>query len=992
MGRVEQLQPLKGTPGEKGEPGDPGISGADGNDGLDGRDGKDGIDGKDGRDGIDGADGRDGKDGNVIVGPAGNDGSPDTPLQIADKINTLEGAVDFKVLFNVPTLEDTIKQLKGKLDISDIKNWNQPAKGRLDQRWHGAGDTVTAGANISITQNSNGQKVISATLPVLAGVTSLNGLTGAVNLVAGSNISISPSGQNLTITASGGVATITSPNSTLTIGGTTAVTADINLFHANTWLAAQGINVNSATAFKVEQTGVYNNILVVDTATPGVGIGTTPDSNTFFNVLGITPASTSAFSTGFSAQNINLISGNGGGSTNVGANTQGGTGGSVGITAGNGAAGSNGTNSNTGGYGGQFSFSSGNGANASAAGTVQAIAGNSGDYTFFMGGPGAATSTGSGSTQGGSSGSFSLFGSDAGTGSGSTGTNTGGIGTAFSIIGGGGGNATGGTTASAGGAGPFVIGTTLVGSHTGGVASGASGTNTGGGGLTVSILTSRGGQATASGGTVGIGGPGGSFLITTASGGNSTNASSTNNGGRGGNFTWITGAGATATGTGATNTGGNGGTFTLTFGNGGAASGTTATAISGNGGGWTWTAGNGGAVSTGTNRTQGNGGSGRWDAGIAGGGTIAGTGTAGTNGGFVFNINGTNHAVVTGAYSIYSAGVLRYQINATGQAWFGSTPVAQQTGDMAVALTNYGLVTSPTLAATYLRGIIDGTASLLVDNSVVTSLDWNNRTANDPISTVLIGWKNDGIQTASGLYFDGSGNPVFGNPIYDTAFVKALDLNNRVGYDNGGNKVFSFQSGGFFNLPNVTVKRAVVTDASSNLIAAAATSTEVDFLSGLSGLPKSLFDHVADANNGTTVETDLYSDAIAAGQLATDGDKLIAQYQVVCTGAALASQDMRIYFAGTKIYDSGALSIGAVTDNFTFNVMIIRESSSVVRCNVFVSTDFATLFPYSAYTRITGLTLSGTNVLKITGQAAGAGGASNQITAKDGYVQFTPHA
>lgn len=141
-------------------------------------------------------------------------------------------------------------------------------------------------------------------------------------------------------------------------------------------------------------------------------------------------------------------------------------------------------------------------------------------------------------------------------------------------------------------------------------------------------------------------------------------------------------------------------------------------------------------------------------------------------------------------------------------------------------------------------------------------------------------------------------------------------------------------------------------------------------------------DHYTDVNNSTTTETDLYSDTIAANALNSNGDKLATTYQVQCTGAALASQDMRIYFGGTKIYDSGALSIGAITSNFTFEVLVVRVSASVARCSVAVSSDFATLFPYSAYTEVTGLTLANSQILKITGQASGASGASNQITAK----------
>lgn len=149
-----------------------------------------------------------------------------------------------------------------------------------------------------------------------------------------------------------------------------------------------------------------------------------------------------------------------------------------------------------------------------------------------------------------------------------------------------------------------------------------------------------------------------------------------------------------------------------------------------------------------------------------------------------------------------------------------------------------------------------------------------------------------------------------------------------------------------------------------------------------------IFDHFADANNSGTSETDLYTDTLSASTLGTNGDKVVATYQGIFTGAAAATQQLRVYFGGTQIYDSGALSIGAATNNWTVNVVVIRESSSVVRCAVYINSDFATLFPYSTYTRITGLTLSNTQILKITGTAAGAGGASNQITAKLGYLSW----
>lgn len=149
-----------------------------------------------------------------------------------------------------------------------------------------------------------------------------------------------------------------------------------------------------------------------------------------------------------------------------------------------------------------------------------------------------------------------------------------------------------------------------------------------------------------------------------------------------------------------------------------------------------------------------------------------------------------------------------------------------------------------------------------------------------------------------------------------------------------------------------------------------------------------IFDFFADVNNSGTAETDLYTSTLAASTLNADGGKVTATYQGIFTGAAAATQQLKVYFGGTVIYDSGALSIGVATNNWTVNVACIRVNSSTVRCAVWVNSDFATLFPYSKYVEVTGLTLTNTQILKITGTAAGAGGASNQITAKLGYVEW----
>lgn len=152
-----------------------------------------------------------------------------------------------------------------------------------------------------------------------------------------------------------------------------------------------------------------------------------------------------------------------------------------------------------------------------------------------------------------------------------------------------------------------------------------------------------------------------------------------------------------------------------------------------------------------------------------------------------------------------------------------------------------------------------------------------------------------------------------------------------------------------------------------------------------------LFDHHADVGNATTVETDLYSDTLAAGQLGTNDDKIEAEYAGVFVSSGTATRQLKIYFDGQSIFDSGALTL-SLSSAWTIYLTIIRVSATVIRAMVSMTTQGAALAAYTAYTEVTGRTLSGTNILKLTGTAAGVGAASNDILSKMGYVTFRPAA
>ena len=205
--KVEEVSKQEGPKGERGEKGDQGDSGYTPVKGVDYFDGRDGIDGKDGKDGV-GVSGKDGVD-----GLPGKNGSPDTPEQIVGKLNTLEEAVDYKVLKNTPTVRDIILEIKKlpeneRLDISDIRNWNQPGKGKQDLRWHGSGLTFGSSPMVQYAV------VIGGTNNQLAQVSGL-GTSGQV--LTSNGTGSSPTWQDVV----GGVTDVTATSPITSSGGAT---------------------------------------------------------------------------------------------------------------------------------------------------------------------------------------------------------------------------------------------------------------------------------------------------------------------------------------------------------------------------------------------------------------------------------------------------------------------------------------------------------------------------------------------------------------------------------------------------------------------------------------------------------------------------------------------------------------------------------------------------------------------------------------------------
>jgi len=155
------------------------------------------------------------------------------------------------------------------------------------------------------------------------------------------------------------------------------------------------------------------------------------------------------------------------------------------------------------------------------------------------------------------------------------------------------------------------------------------------------------------------------------------------------------------------------------------------------------------------------------------------------------------------------------------------------------------------------------------------------------------------------------------------------------------------------------------------------------------GLGGTIFDAFADAGNSTTTETDLHTYTTPANTLEANGAKISSNYAGTFVSSATATRQMKVYFGGTAIFDSGTLTISA-SAAWDVKVNIIRVSSTVVRYTVCMNTQNAALAAYTAVGELTGLTLSNTNIIKITGQAAGVGAATNDIVLKLATGEWKP--
>ncbi len=338
-----------------------------------------------------------------------------------------------------------------------------------------------------------------------------------------------------------------------------------------------------------------------------------------------------------------------------------------------------------------------------------------------------------------------------------------------------------------------------------------------------------------------------------------------------------------------------------------------------------------------------------------------------------------------------------------------------------IASTAAGDVTGPASATDNAIARYDLTTGKLIQSSGITISDAlviSTVTAGDDVEieskTNASGGGGDvgiyaGIGTTSGgtLILEGGGATGTGNGgDIDISGGSATEGNGGSVSLNTADGVGTDRSGGNVNLylgtptgSGTRGKLIVTQNISGSVITSldfsnqTGTTNNIKFpdASGTLLINSNLFDNYATVGNVTTSETDLSTYTTAAGRLANNGEKIEASY-AGNLASLTANTQLKVYFGGTAIFDSGATFFGAA-EGWSVNVLIIRVSSSVIRYSIRANGSGNDFFDNNtAIGELTGLTLSGTNILKITGTSSGVGAATDDIQLYLGTGEWKPAA
>lgn len=262
----------------------------------------------------------------------------------------------------------------------------------------------------------------------------------------------------------------------------------------------------------------------------------------------------------------------------------------------------------------------------------------------------------------------------------------------------------------------------------------------------------------------------------------------------------------------------------------------------------------------------------------------------------------------------------------------------------------------------------DNRIRLNVSSVIVPSGSFSVGSNSDDVIGALQVYGKETLYTA-----DSSGSPA--NMLWRDPNTKELKL---AAVPSGGVTSINSQTG-----PAVTISAgtAITTSTLSNDITIGFDKSNTD-------VPHILNKQFSPVGNTGTSETDLYTYTLPANKLNSNGQTMHFEMSGLFNDAT-STVAIQFYFAGTSFANTGALTISS-TGIWSARGYIVRTNTTTATAWVTITNQFTTDKSYTFLGDLTGLDFTSTNVFKVTGQAGGGGGSTNDITAKNWVVKFEP--
>jgi hypothetical protein len=222
--------------------------------------------------------------------------------------------------------------------------------------------------------------------------------------------------------------------------------------------------------------------------------------------------------------------------------------------------------------------------------------------------------------------------------------------------------------------------------------------------------------------------------------------------------------------------------------------------------------------------------------------------------------------------------------------------------------------------------------------------------------------------------------------------VNVTPTNGQIFAWNNTNKQFELTTpatGGVTSINSETGPAiSIVGGTAMNIHTTSANNIVADVVPSSNSLPHTLNKQRTPVGNTGTSESDLFTYTVPGNTLNTDDQSIDFKIDGLFNDAT-STANLKIYFGGTVFGATGALTV-SVTSSWIAKGWIIRTGTTTAHAVVEYSTPGCTTPSVVTYLDLTGLDFTSTNVFKITGQAGGAGGGTDDIKASSWIVAYQP--